>query len=1559
MPNYNLPNSTPQYVQNGELINESITNRPMIDIQENVEKTKDILEQVWNTVKAILNTADAYDSSTTYEKDIIVKDTGSNDYYISLTSNNQGNSLSDNTKWRKLEVQSSEIIQGSGAPSGNSNNYKIGQLYQDTNTNYVYMLVDPAGTWFKISTAEGSGSGLDADTVDGLHASQFIRSDTNDTATGQILFSNATNSSSTTSGAVKISGGVGVAKNLHVGGTATFHGNAVVQGNLTVQGTTTTIDTTTLQVEDKNIEIGKVSSPSDSTADGGGITLLGSTNKTIAWHNSDDRWHFNQGIQIDGPTSGTFDAIVLNNSNIVGVNQLKISDPGEGVVWEGGANGDKSLILIDDSNDSVFNFVGASELRVDNHKVWTDVNDGSGSGLDADKVDGLHASQFIRSDANDYYSGTLSYNQNSGFPLKFDADANYVKFISINDGQGNFNFSQNWAGNNTHIENGGAARITMNAENGDGEIQLRVSPNKSAGNGVTETNLIVKPNNVTINGNKIWHAGNDGSGSGLDADRVDGLQASQFLRSDINDIANGLITFTNSDGISTSQVNTYGGQQLVLNAGESKDKVSGQTNEYVYVNAEQGLSINTPDSAHSNWGTGYSVEQAIIKGSSFKFGVGKENVIEGFSNEIRLWAKKATNDTTTRYLSVNIADNATLGDINLKDKDDAIKSRLVLKEGAVQVVNTTQATSVDTGAFQVDGGVGINKDLWVGGTIHGNINGNVNGTASNADKLDGLDSSQFLRSDTADTANGQITYTPKWLKLTNTEASIAFDDANAPDGYGFKRITCNDGGGNWNFRAGAYFDGSDKYATTGNGATRIVQNFEGVDGSVTISVAKKNTGNAGDGLTWDNGILLNKDLLLTNKDLVVGGGVDVKSNMLKIRRDSSSAQYIQIDQDRSVSTAPTITSYSATSNAKTLIVESTTDTSDTAPTSGTLGVDIKVRGISAIETRESVVNLKHNTNVYGDLNFQNNALIASNGGSSNIDHIWHKDGDNSWNFVSDGAYKSTGNSRLKAGSIELNGSNRGDGDGYSIYSNSTKAVKDGHQSAIYVRANYNDNNLPSADRAVRGAWIGVYDSSTGNDTASKERFARGVEIYSQISGDSTRAFGTQSFADSKKTSGTLIELKGAYNVARDYSRSGVTSTNVYGSMNFAIKAKEGTNTTNDVSTIIGSHNKAYSESTYDKTVQHAKGSYSEVEINGADTVRFNEAMGVQSIIDNNKSTSNVGTGYLFHGSYQGALPQTAWGMYIPTNVGNYFRGKTYIGDLQNKVVEMSTNEIKLWSNRGGSGDTKGYLYLNQFDNGSGGELSLKDENNNTLSSIQLKRDGSITVPSVSKITNTTQSTSVDTGALQVDGGVGVNKDLWVGGTIHGSVSGNVNGTASNADKLDGLDTSSSGNYWGVIPKINSYGVMEVGKYIDFHNNDNDTSDYDVRLQVSGSNSLTIIGSLRVTGTIQEDSDERLKENIDNIDNPLDKLSGLRGVYFNKKSNPENRELGFIAQEVEKVVPELVYTDDNGMKSVAYQRTVALLTEAVKEQQHKLEKQQKEIEELKLLVKTLVEDKRNG
>ena len=88
----------------------------------------------------------------------------------------------------------------------------------------------------------------------------------------------------------------GAATSLNIGsssGNTVFNNNVAIQGNLTVNGTTTTVNSTTISVDDKNIELGSVDFPSDSTANMGGITLKGTTNKTIVWNMSTGAWTSN------------------------------------------------------------------------------------------------------------------------------------------------------------------------------------------------------------------------------------------------------------------------------------------------------------------------------------------------------------------------------------------------------------------------------------------------------------------------------------------------------------------------------------------------------------------------------------------------------------------------------------------------------------------------------------------------------------------------------------------------------------------------------------------------------------------------------------------------------------------------------------------------------------------------------------------------------------------------------------------------------------------------------------------------------------------------------------------------------------------------------------------------------------------------------------------------------------------------------------------------------------------------------------------------------------------
>lgn len=80
-------------------------------------------------------------------------------------------------------------------------------------------------------------------------------------------------------------------------GTATAV-NLTISGDLTVNGTTTTLNSTTISVDDKNIELGSVATPSDATADGGGITLKGATDKTFNWVDATDAWTSSEHVNL-------------------------------------------------------------------------------------------------------------------------------------------------------------------------------------------------------------------------------------------------------------------------------------------------------------------------------------------------------------------------------------------------------------------------------------------------------------------------------------------------------------------------------------------------------------------------------------------------------------------------------------------------------------------------------------------------------------------------------------------------------------------------------------------------------------------------------------------------------------------------------------------------------------------------------------------------------------------------------------------------------------------------------------------------------------------------------------------------------------------------------------------------------------------------------------------------------------------------------------------------------------------------------------------------------------
>ena len=105
--------------------------------------------------------------------------------------------------------------------------------------------------------------------------------------------------------------------------------------------------------------------------------------------------------------------------------------------------------------------------------------------------------------------------------------------------------------------------------------------------------------------------------------------------------------------------------------------------------------------------------------------------------------------------------------------------------------------------------------------------------------------------------------------------------------------------------------------------------------------------------------------------------------------------------------------------------------------------------------------------------------------------------------------------------------------------------------------------------------------------------------------------------------------------------------------------------------------------------------------------------------------------------------------------------------------------------------------------------------------------------------------------------------------------------------------------------------------------------------------MSAAGAATFNNDVTAFSDVILKDNIDTIDNALDRVKGMRGVFFDRKDNKQQRQTGVIAQEVEPFLPEVVREtkDEKKIKSVAYGNMVGVLIEAIKQLDAKIEELQ--------------------
>jgi hypothetical protein len=198
--------------------------------------------------------------------------------------------------------------------------------------------------------------------------------------------------------------------------------------------------------------------------------------------------------------------------------------------------------------------------------------------------------------------------------------------------------------------------------------------------------------------------------------------------------------------------------------------------------------------------------------------------------------------------------------------------------------------------------------------------------------------------------------------------------------------------------------------------------------------------------------------------------------------------------------------------------------------------------------------------------------------------------------------------------------------------------------------------------------------------------------------------------------------------------------------------------------------------------------------------------------------------------------------------------------------------------------------------------------------------------------NQTNSTSTGGGQIYLNGATGNRIDF------------NSNGVASPA-----FTTRSEGTKIVLYPSVSG---IAVDYALGMENNtlwssvDTTSSQFKWYAGTTNVGTLTGAGNFTVTGNVTAYSDETLKENVQTIPDALDKVNQLRGVEFDRNDIDENpHQIGVIAQEVEKIIPEVVITHKDGIKSVAYGNLVGLLIEAIKELEKKVNELEARLEEI--------------
>ena len=1143
-----------------------------------------------------------------------------------------------------------------------------------------------------------------------------------------------------------------------------------------------------------------------------------------------------------------------------------------------------------------------ANLQIGGNNVLTTADEGSGNGIDADTVDGLEASQFLRSDQADTITqatsgtSTLIVENTGGFGTGTGTGAKIAEFKGDSDGivirninTGDYGIYSTAQDTGLEIYDGtGGIRILYGGTTG---VEFDSGNNYGDFKGTP-----------TVLGDTIWHAGNDGTGSTLDADTVDGLEASQFLRSDTGDTMTGDLTLSDNTpqlGLSEADTTTFArmiltGSKLYIQSGASGSGASSSSGDISfggYANADlSSFTVRSGGADQTIWhagndGSGTGLDADLLDGQEGSYYQNASNLNAGTISSDRFpatWTRagKVTIQATgaTHDVLIDAADHILLeageeedGNIYFRGNGGADSYRFS-KSGQTTIegfLSFESLTADRTFTYpDADGTVALTSDLsnYLSSTSDDSFTGTITGQSDGTNPVFVIDGNgpnivRFL--DQGSTTLGID------LVYRVTPNTLGFEKST--DGSNLWETDCDTGETEFHYTINAPIIEANGEITASaaalqvNGFMRTGSIYIHEGGGTPNASNSLVLGNSSGSLTWDDNTVWHagNDGASSGLDADTLDGQQGSSYLRSNANDTMTGR-LTIDRDNDASGALRITANQTNPDNDFYFAQEIVSTlSGTTATTGDREQGGLWIDINSSATGGGTDNEHRAYGVYVDLDVT---------GDSDVAYGVYADAT---------ATPTTGQVTEIAGGYFRGEDNGGAGAVSNVYGVRALAVSD--------NSNSDTNNLFGSHFKVAPA------NDTANISVATACYAE-IEIIDTMGdhlGDSYVFRAVYDDNDGVAQTNTTYLFHGDY--------TGTNPTNLYGiyiaepnAQNYFAGAVELDGNLNaNASVYIKSELNLIGDADANKFLDVGIGTntFHIRKTSGGDTghqsmIEMDGGGGVR-LYDNNTvalETGDVGgvsAGVII---YRDLVPDTDRTGQVGTATAIWGNGRFEDFYVENVLtvagaIDLPDNDIL----RFGTNDDVEFFF-----NGTHFYLDLNSGGNNFII-----RDGT-----------TTRYTFDDNGDLTTTG------DFLTFGDGAGTQV-----FRSNCGAFDQFD---------IKTRVGTTDYLHIRMY----------NQGSLELYSNGVKKAETTGSgMTVQGTVNETSDSRYKTNIQPITDACDKVDQLNGVTYNfiEDGTPG---VGVIAQDVELVFPELVETSNEGeadeMKSVSYSGLIGLLIEAVKE-----------------------------